>query len=133
SQETPTIYPVADAQGVRRLIMFSGLYPIRMAVSEDDGQNWTPLAPIGDYGGIVAMGDLLEVGNGEYLAFFHDDGRFIRENGEAGQFYVYQVRSTDGGLTWSEPEVVVTRSDVDLCEPGVIRSPDGRQVAMLLR
>src|SRR5690606_35439714 len=55
------------------------------------------------------------------------------ENGGAGQFYVYQVRSTDGGLTWSEPEVVVTRADVDLCEPGVIRSPDRRQVAMLLR
>ncbi len=133
SQETPTIYPVVDAQGVRRLIIFSGLYPIRMAVSEDDGSSWTPLEPIGDYGGIVAMGDLLEVGEGEYLAFFHDDGRFIHEDGEAGQFYVYQVRSTDGGLTWGEPEVIVTRPDVDLCEPGVIRSPDGRQVAMLLR
>jgi len=33
SLETPTIHRVVDAQGVRRLILFSGLYPIRMAVS----------------------------------------------------------------------------------------------------
>ena len=37
-------------------------------------------------------------------ALFHDDGRFIAGSGEAtGEFHVYQVRSTDGGLTWSEP------------------------------
>ena len=48
----------------------------------DGGATWTPLEPIGDYGGIVAMGDLIEVDGGEHLAFFHDDGRFIRENGE---------------------------------------------------
>ena len=26
--------------------------------SEDDGRTWTPLVPIGDYGGIVAMGSV---------------------------------------------------------------------------
>lgn len=81
------------------------------------------------------MADLvpLETGSGHYMAFFHDDGRFIDGEGEAGQFFVYKTRSTDGGLTWSEPEVVVTHPDADLCEPGVIRSPDGKQLAMLLR
>ncbi|MGH7578518.1 MAG: sialidase family protein [Longimicrobiales bacterium] len=133
SQETPTIYRVVDRQGKRRLVLFSGLYPIRMSVSEDDGLTWTPLAPIGDFGGIVAMADLVRLTNGDYLAFFHDDGRFFRGKGLRGQFVVYQTRSTDGGLTWGEPQVVVTRPDVDLCEPGLIRSPDGRQLAMLLR
>ncbi|MDG2124298.1 MAG: hypothetical protein P8J87_11395, partial [Verrucomicrobiales bacterium] len=37
SKETPTIHRVVDAAGVKRLIVFSGLYPVRMAVSEDDG------------------------------------------------------------------------------------------------
>jgi hypothetical protein len=46
---------------------------------------------------------------------------------------VYQTRSRDGGLTWGEPEVVTERDDVDLCEPGAIRSPDGRTIALLLR
>lgn len=135
SKEVPTIYPVTGPEGERRLILFSGLYPIRMAVSEDGGETWSPLEPIGDFGGIVAMADLvpLETGSGHYMAFFHDDGRFIDGEGEAGQFFVYKTRSTDGGLTWSEPEVVVTHPDADLCEPGVIRSPDGKQLAMLLR
>ena len=31
---------VVDAAGKKRLIMFSGLHPIRMAVSEDDGATW---------------------------------------------------------------------------------------------
>ena len=104
SQETPTIYRVVDSNGTKRLILFSGLYPIRMAVSEDDGATWTPLQPIGDFGGIVAMADVARLHSGAYLAFFHDDGRFFRGSGEPGPFYVYQTRSTDGGLTWGEPE-----------------------------
>jgi len=37
SKEVPTLYRVADANGKKRVIMFSGLYPARMAISEDDG------------------------------------------------------------------------------------------------
>jgi hypothetical protein len=134
SQEVPTLYPVMDRDGTKRLIMFSGLYPIRMALSEDGGDTWSPLESIGDFGGIVAMGDLVQLRDGRYMAFFHDDGRFIngREE-ERGQFYVYKIVSSNGGLTWSQPEVVVTHPVAHLCEPGVIRSPDGQQLAMLLR
>ncbi len=134
SREVPTLYPVIGNNGTKRLIMFSGLYPIRMAFSEDEGRTWSPLEPIGDFGGIVAMGDVIRLRDGRYMAFFHDDGRFIhgREQ-EQGQFYVYKIISSNGGLTWGKPEVVVTHPVADLCEPGVIRSPDGQQLAMLLR
>ena len=134
SLEVPTLFPVTDPQGQKRLIMFSGLFPIRMAVSEDMGDSWTSLEPIGDYGGIVAMSEVIRLQNGDYMAYFHDDGRFINgQEEQRGQFFVYQIRSTDGGMTWSRPEVVVTHPQADLCEPGVIRSPDGTQLAMLLR
>jgi hypothetical protein len=133
SQETPTIHRVIDKLGVKRLIMFSGLYPIRMAVSEDDGANWTELKKIGDYGGIVAMGCVERLANGDYIALFHDDGRFIRQGGKRGDFHVYQVRSTDGGLTWSEPQPIAQHPTCHLCEPGLIRSPDGKQMVVLLR
>ena len=129
SLETPTIHRISK----KRVLLFSGLYPIRMASSDDEGKTWTPLAPIGDYGGIVAMGDVIRRKDGTLLAFFHDDGRYLRNTGKAGQFYVYQVRSKDEGRTWSQPEVIATRPDVDLCEPGVVRSPDGNEVALLLR
>ena len=198
SLEVPTLYRTRDAGGGKHLIMFSGLYPIRMAHSEDDGESWSELEPIGDFGGIVAMGDVTEVGKGEYLAFFHDDGRFIKPSGtdltevyvtgegahvasrivysasdgrggwvpysvwnsspgaagipggkwekrfattadyegaaeRRGRFTVYSVRSRDGGLTWGELRPVCTHESASLCEPGVVRSPDGRQLAMLLR
>lgn len=135
SQEVPTIHRVIDADGRKRLIVFSGLYPIRMAVSEDDGEHWSELKAIGDFGGIVAMGSVLAVQKpGHYMAFFHDDGRFIRgAPAKPWRFWVYSTLSKDGGLTWSTPTPIAMRPDVDLCEPGVVRSPDGKQIALLLR
>ncbi|QDU80169.1 BNR/Asp-box repeat protein [Polystyrenella longa] len=136
SREVPTLYRVVDPQGVKRLIMFSGLYPIRMAVSEDDGLTWSPLEPIGDFGGIVAMADLVRLKDGRYLTLFHDDGRFIREDSKQSkpiEFHVYQSLSSDGGLTWSQPEAIAFLPEAHLCEPGIVRSPDGNQLAVLLR
>ncbi len=135
SLETPTLHRVVDAAGRKRIILFSGLYPIRMAVSEDDGETWSELRKIGDFGGIVAMGSVVDLKTpGHYLAFFHDDGRFFRDGRKAtGVFTMYQTLSTDGGLTWGEPRAIQSSGAVHLCEPGVIRSPDGKQLAMLLR
>ena len=133
SRETPTIHRVVDAEGVRRLILFSGLYPIRMAVSEDDGTSWSPLAPIGEFGGIVAMSSVARRKNGEYLALFHDDGRFLSGGGQRGRFQVFRTVSRDGGLHWGPPEAIAEHPTAHLCEPGLLRSPDGRQMAALLR
>ncbi len=135
SMEVPTLYPVVDAVGVKRLILFSGLYPIRQAISEDNGATWSELKAIGDYGGIVAMADLVALKTpGHYMAMFHDDGRFFRKGGKrTSTMSLYKVYSTDGGLTWGKPEKILSRSDVHLCEPGAVRSPDGKQLAVLLR
>lgn len=136
SKETPTIHRVVEKQGRKRLILFSGLYPIRMAVSEDDGARWSELKPIGDYGGIVAMSSVERLKNGDYMALFHDDGRFLRADSKPQKppvFHVYKVLSQDGGLTWSQPEVIAAHPKAHLCEPGLIRSPDGKQMAVLLR
>ena len=133
SMEVPILYPVVDGQGVKRLIMFSGLYPVRMAVSEDEGQTWTPLEPIGDFGGIVTMSTLVRLKNGDYMALFHDDGRFLHNEGVRGKFYVYKTLSHDGGLTWSQPAAIADHPTAHLCEPGAVRSPDGAQIAVLLR
>jgi hypothetical protein len=88
---------------------------------------------------------------GHYLAFFHDDGRFIRGGSEEKyrvksphgdhtsstakpwRFWVYTTLSKDGGLTWSVPVPIAMLPDANLCEPGALRSPDGKEIAVLLR
>lgn len=136
SLETPTLHRVVDAKGKKRIILFSGLYPVRMAVSDDDGKTWSELKPVGEWGGIVTMASVIELktGPGHYLALFHDDGRFIAKGSKgAGVFTLYKSFSPDGGLTWAAPEAIFTSGEVHLCEPGAIRSPDGKQIAVLLR
>jgi hypothetical protein len=134
SLETPTIHRTVDARGKKRLILFSGMYPIRMAVSENDGANWTPLSPIGNFGGIVAMGDVVRLKDGRYMAVFHDDGRYFSSMPQPVRaFTVYKTLSSDGGRTWGAPIRIASHPTAHLCEPGIVRSPDGRQLAMLLR
>ena len=77
----------------------------------------------------------LHTGPGRYMAFFHDDGRFFtskskRENPKLMTLY---TTTEDGGLSWSFPEIVYKSKQVHLCEPGALRSPDGKQIAVLLR
>lgn len=138
SQEVPTIHRVVDANGKKRLIIFSGRYPCKMAVSVDDGKGWTPLKALGDWGGIVTMGSVeaLKTGKGHYMALFHDDGIYFEKTNKQTKpitFTLFKTLSIDGGLTWSFPEEIYKSSEVHLCEPGLIRSPDGKQIAILLR
>ena len=78
--------------GKKRIIMWSGLYPSRLAVSEDDGGNWSPLKEAGDWGGIVVMGFVESVGlkKGHYLAMFHDDGLFTLKTEKDRYFHPVQ-------------------------------------------
>ncbi len=146
SKEVPTLHRVVDKYGKKRLIMWSGLYPARLAVSEDDGASWSELEIAGNWGGIVVMGCMtqLNTGKGHYMALFHDDERFFtpdgkkkyekdREQFNSRMFTLYKTFSSDGGLTWSYPEVITKSREIHICEPGIIRSPDGNEIAVLLR
>ena len=138
SQETPTLHRVVDAAGKKRLILWSGLHPARRALSDDDGTTWSELEPVAAWGGIVVMGfcEPVRSGAGHYLAMFHDDGRFFTATPTLTRpvtFTLFKTLSADGGLTWSQPEAVFSSAEVHLCEPGFIRSPDGKEIALLLR
>ena len=146
SLEVPTIFPTIDPLGKKHLILFSGLYPARLAHSEDDGLTWSELEPAGDWGGVVVMASMepLKTGEGHYMALFHDDMRFMTSNGQELYredrktndkvlFTLYKTFSRDGGLTWTKPEAILAGRDMNLCEPGMMRSPDGKTIAVLLR
>ncbi len=146
SLEVPTIFKLTGPGGKRRLVIFSGLYPARMAFSEDNGETWSELKPLGDWGGIVVMSAVipLNTGAGHYMALFHDDLRYFTADGKKTfdtdrqgnkqlHFTLYKTFTTDGGLTWSVPDTILSGREMNLCEPGIIRSPDGKQLAVLLR
>jgi len=146
SKEVPTLHRMIDKYGKKRIIMWSGLYPARLAVTEDDGETWSEIEQVGDWGGIVVMGAMihLKTGKGHYMALFHDDLRFFTKNGQkisaedrknynSKMMTLYKTTTTDGGLTWSYPEEIYKSREIHVCEPGSIRSPDGLQIAVLLR
>ena len=146
SLEVPTIFRTTDPRGEKHLILFSGLYPARLAHSEDDGLTWSELESAGDWGGVVVMASVtaLKTGKGHYMAMFHDDMRFMTSSGQQKYkkdrkennqilFTLYKTLSFDGGLTWSQPEPILSRRYMNLCEPGLVRSPDGKTIAVLLR
>ncbi len=134
SLETPTIHRTVDAQGRKRIVLFSGLYPIRSSISTDDGAAWSELQPIGEFGGIVAMASVFErcgtdakSGQGKYAALFHDDGRYFTNlpGKQTKGFRVYQTDSDDGGVTWGLPRVIAADPKLQLCEPGVVKAKHG--------
>ncbi|MFP6884495.1 MAG: sialidase family protein [Roseibacillus sp.] len=138
SKEVPTLHRMTGSDGRKRIILWSGLYPARYAISEDEGRTWSELKKAGDWGGIVVMGSHMELktGKGHYMCVFHDDGRFFTDKGKVARpvvFTLYKTVTKDGGLTWADPEALQSDSAVHLCEPGLVRSPDGSQIAMLLR
>lgn len=138
SREVPTLHRMVGIDRKKRIILWSGLYPARYSMSEDEGKTWTELKAAGDWGGIVVMGTdvTLQSGPGHYACYFHDDGRYYQRENKSTQpteFRLYQVRTRDGGLTWEDPEVIWKGSDLHLCEPGAVRSPDGKTIALLLR
>lgn len=120
--------------------MFSGLNPIRMAVTEDDGANWSGLNYSEDFWRIVTMATVIDLKTlGHYLASFHDDGRFIRSGevekcriqlsdmpqyssatARSWRFRIYTCLSEDGGLTWSVSFPIVMLPAANLCQPGCL-------------
>jgi hypothetical protein len=127
---TPAIHRLVDPQGVARLIVFAdGLdwrrggkppYPMHQAVSEDDGKTWTPMKPNGIEGEVPP----------KTIHAFDGGQRLILWTDLPG--LVVQCESLDGGLTWT-PGRKVLRIPGRWGQPAVVRSPNGRQLLMLLR
>lgn len=93
--QVPVIYRTVDKQGVSRLLLFTGHYPIRMSVSLDNGETWSKLEPIGEFGGNVAMSDIIQLSNGNYMGFFHDDGRYLGDAPREMKYELYKSQSEE--------------------------------------
>ncbi len=137
SQEVPTLFQTVDQKGKRRIVMFSGLYPAKVAISEDDGKTWSPLESVGNWGGIVVMGTMISLPEkGSYLALFHDDGRFFSAKKDVTNpvtFINYSSISVDGGVTWQEPKPYFSSQEFHYCEPGAFPIPKSKKFGVFFR
>jgi len=143
SQETPTIYKIEKPDGTTRLLLISGLPRgsggFKTSYSDDNGETWTEFehhfSDTGFYG-IVAHASLTRLKKPDgtwdhkYMAVFHD--------WNYNNWKTYLTFDEDGNMQWSYPERLLAEHDdiekyAQLCEIEIIRSPDGKQLALLAR
>ncbi|MFW6303482.1 MAG: sialidase family protein [Candidatus Sumerlaeota bacterium] len=143
----PPLYRLTDPEGVERLFIFANRGPedhiMYQAHSEDGGQAWTPFEPsrLPD-GEILGEGEqpsqtampftaVVPVKDGQELLAVTN---MRRPGAGSPTNVVAQSRSEDGGLSWSEWEIILDLGEpFRPCEPEIIRSPDGKELLMIIR
>lgn len=130
----PSIYRLTDPKGKARLIIFAcqrgGMV---RAVSEDDGKTWSDMVPFEKQvtGGVMPWCTIVPVDGGKrYLASTNR-----RRPGDPDKLsnYVVGAFSDDGGLTWGDLFTICDIPGKKPCEPCFVRSPDGGQIACIMR
>ncbi len=133
-QNCPSIYRMVDPDGNARLWVFSAALGKRggpgmpSIMSEDDGVTWKEMPPL-NFPCVMTFSSVLKLKDGRYLGLYHrgPDGK------DRPPLEVIQTISADGGLTWSEPEIVASGEGKNPCEPFVFRAPDGNELCCLMR
>ncbi len=129
----PSIYRLVDPAGRERLWVFSAQPYMPRIMSEDGGNSWREMAPLG-FPCVMAFSSIVRLRNGAYLGLFHRSVGGM--NGQLDPWHpleVVQSETTDGGLTWSTPQGVAAVPNKYPCEPFVFRSPHGDDLCCLMR
>ncbi len=97
-------------------------------MSEDDGLTWKETPPLG-FPCVMTFSSVVKLKDGRYLGLYHvgPDGA------DRPPLEVLQTITSDGGFTWSKPEIVASVKGKNPCEPFVFRSPDGDELCCLMR
>jgi len=138
----PPLYLLPDKQGNERLFTFvnRGPYGYKMyrSVSEDAGNTWSPFEPVlvessSDtlIADVMPFTAIVPIENGQKLLGVTN----IRRPYEGGRTNILaQSYSNDGGFTWSHWRIILDLGHPHVpCEPEIVRSPDGKQLLMLIR
>lgn len=126
--EVPIAYKVNGADGRQRICMYTSgrsIYPARYSVSEDDGKTFSPLKPLKFDGkdlpsSVVLFADLIPLRDGTHMATWHTRGEVF-------------VADSPNGVSFGPPRTAATYPDAHPCEGCLLRSPDGKTIALLLR
>ena len=133
-QNCPSLYRIVDPLGKARLWVFSAALGKRggpgmpSIMSEDEGKTWKEMPPL-NFPCVMTFSSMVRLKDGRSLGLYH------RGPGGADKAPLATLQSitADGGFTWSEPRIVAEVAGKNPCEPFVFRSPDGQELACLLR
>lgn len=128
----PSIYRLVDGQGKERLWVFAAQPDMPRILSEDGGQTWREMPPLG-LPNVMTFSSIVRLRNGRYLGMYHRRKDGLTGEGGRLPLAVLQTETVDGGLNWSAPRVAVDVDGKLACEPYVFRSPDGGTLCCLMR
>jgi hypothetical protein len=134
ARNCPTIYRLTDPQGKTRLFVFAcNKGSMVRAVSENDGETWSDMESFEKniYGGVMPWCTIIPINGGKQLMAATNRRRPNDPDKWSNQVIV--STSDDGGFTWSEALVLCDIPGRKPCEPCFIRSPDGKQIACIMR
>jgi len=129
----PTIFRMVDPEGVERLFVYQNMArpneellegrggnDIHHSISLDNGRTWTPFEKTGLVGPVVPN-TIVPISGRRYLTVFQLNGT------------IQMSTTSDGGLTWDRQRTIARYPGAQLTEPAVVKGPDGKQLAVLIR
>ncbi len=125
NERCPDIYRKVFKKVGERLWFVSPLPDMPRIMSEDGGRTWTELPAIG-FKCIMTFSSIVRLKDGSYMGFYHWGEELKRSA-------VLQSKTEDGGMTWSDPEVIAEVDEKFPCEPFVFRSPDKKELCCIMR
>ncbi len=128
----PSIYRMMDSFGTERLWVFSGHPKMPRILSEDGGRSWREMPALG-FPCVMAFSSVVRLKNGNYLGMFHRQANGLTGELDNSPPVLVQSETFDGGVTWSDPCVVVAIPGKMPCEPYVFCSPDGGELCCIMR
>ena len=107
-------------------------HPLGIVYSDDDGASWRE-AQSAKLSAMMPPTGFMPLRDGTVALFgqMRLDASVVTDGPEDDQV-VWMATSRDG-LAWGEPRIVASAPEKNLCEPFAMRSPDGREIALLLR
>lgn len=142
----PPLYLLKDPQGKERILTYANRtpygYKMGVAYSEDNGDSWTPFAPVMVAGtkdtlkaDVMPFTAIIPIQNGKrLLGLTNMRSPYFKNNLKKKTNIVVQSYSDDGGISWTQWRTILDLGEENLpCEPEVIVSPDGKELLMLIR
>lgn len=120
--------------GRNNLMLFSGGNPLRVSATYTNGDSWCNFYPANNFGSFRISG-MTQLKDGRLMALFHDDGRFLYQGTDSlalRKSVIYKIYSSDGGLTWSKPEIALRHNIYGLYDGVVIRSSRKNQSELVV-